>query len=910
MAHELEKNYSSFAGLDTRSNKLLQNPKSFRQGSKNFRYNFQDEIVKANGFQRKDSGEPSFVDIFEYKYRDVNTGASATEVLGVATDGILYRKKNYFLRFSAHGAATSVSMYYDEVTDSFKMDLNGLGSIAIGDAMTLQDSPSTTASLIGALNALAGVTAIIVDDSGTTVTGAITKLAHLLDCKITDTTFADNPVYYWEAVPYPGSTVPFAIAQASHSNSDYEGISTVNLNNSIYITDGGFPFKYDGKTVYRAGMPRTPQKDTDSSGYNGLVFSAATGTSWTSGTHLFLVRLRFRDVNGFTVLGKPQPTDLSYAISGGSAIGANSVALSGATSLLKIETKEIKNEDNFPVFSCKINNGAGYTLTGAAPYTLTVDSGHNIKVGMCLRLHYTSTVGVDSRFSAVNTYVFYAKVSSVAATSITLETSIPSGSLVLVDNTLIQGCYVPDDMVGKTQGSTMSYNYEDSNNWYGASYVLYATKAGIGATGTFYEVANFPIPHVSSHNSDVYIDCGAGDSSLLIEFDSSEGEDLPRACSYLGKWQDQLVQAGRPYDETLSTDYYPTVYSPPHNSGVLGAKTQVDINFDTYTESHLCDFQSVYWNNPLSPEGFPQDGLHEISIDTRFSDRVKGLAQNKDSLFVFKERSTGLVVGDIGTNDVQLEILETDAGCSSHRSIQDVGGHVVWLDGSNGFYSCVAGRLPELIGFPIQDYMKVNSLGLNFTKAVACNFQKENLYICAVGSTTFVYDYTDDGNLQRNCWYLWDRIDTDSILATSDDILLVNDGTRTWKMKLTGTKYDMTDHKSAISFILNTAWHHAGAPTIDKRYIGLWINSIQGGFTATVKQYGNFLSDVIASQSNVTFLAESSSKKAIKEFVKSSLPKLSGVSFGIENSEKNKLVIIQGIELEYAAEYDGGEPRK
>jgi hypothetical protein len=242
--------------------------------------------------------------------------------------------------------------------------------------------------------------------------------------------------------------------------------------------------------------------------------------------------------------------------------------------------------------------------------------------------------------------------------------------------------------------------------------------------------------------------------------------------------------------------------------------------------------------------------------------------------------------------------------------VEEVRGSLVWLDKVNGFFSCVAGRLPENIGFSIQDYQKINSGNLNYATANAANFRKESLYVCSVGTTTFVFDYADNGSLKRNCWYLWNRIDGKSVLATSDDKLLIWDGTRTWKMKLTGTKYDMTDHKTEIPWVINTAWSSQGHPTIDKHYLNLWINSIQGDFTLTVKQYGNYLEDVVASQSNVSFLAETASKKSIKEPVKSYLPKLSSISFGMENSEKNKLVKIQGYEIQYSADFNTGEPKR
>jgi hypothetical protein len=324
----------------------------------------------------------------------------------------------------------------------------------------------------------------------------------------------------------------------------------------------------------------------------------------------------------------------------------------------------------------------------------------------------------------------------------------------------------------------------------------------------------------------------------------------------------------------------------------------------------MADFQSVYWADYLTPEGFPLDGLHEIAIDTKFSDKIKGVAPNKDALFAFKERSTAVLIGNFAQNDVTIEVLEADCGCISHKTIEEVRGALIWLDGINGFYSCVAGRLPENIGYPIQDYTKINAAGLNFSSASAANFRKESLYVCSVGTTTFVFDYADNGTMRRACWYIWDRINGQSVLATSDDKLLIWDNTRTWKMKLTNTKYDFTDHKSAISMSLLTAWASQGYPTIDKHYVGLWINSIQGDFTLTVKQYGNFLEDQIASQGNISMIAESSSKKFVKQQVKAAIPKLSSISFGIENAEKNKSVKIQGYEIQYSPDFNTGEPKR
>lgn len=951
MANSLDKYYNVYAGLDTRSNKLLQPPGSFRRGSKNFRYDFQDQITQANGFQHKDSGAPTFVDIFEYKFRNVDTGAAETQILGVATNGNLYRKLNSTLSFASHGAATSVSIYYDEVADSFKCDLAGLGSVTITDTMVLRDDITTANSLYHALNALAGV--------AVTISGSYTVKAYLLNCVINDNTFADNVAFYWEIVPFPDSTsVPFVTTRDYNTSSDYEGISSVNLNNVIYITDGGFPMKYDGASVYRAGVPAVVRFRENNLSLSlspiALAPTVTTNTSLPAGTYGYKFRYGFKDYNGAVYYGKSS-TDIGFLDTVTISVPPNDAA--------GVAFGGYDFGKDFPVNGCKVSSYNSSTKT------ITTVGAHNVKAGMAIVQPVWSSTASE-RSTEVFLYYYYAKVNSVTSSTIVLDSvdtetvsasatvggtgaegavafggfttlvanrnitnlTINSGATVDLNgftlyytgtltnngtiinsvfnypiaNQILNAAWVPTTMYGQIQSPLV-----DGEPPYGSFGEIYRTKVDTQSVGPWYLAGFGPIPISTAYSApfDLPVIDNLPDTALFLNFDDQEpGEEIPRACKYLTQWQNQLVQAGRPADTSMIGDFYPSITSE--------FATAFDPIFEAFsyyfkiTEANLCDFQSVYWADTLAPEGFPQSGANEFSIDTKFADRVTGIAPNKDSLFALKERSTAVLSGDLGTNDIVMEVLEADSGCISHKTIEEVRGSLVWLDGINGFYSCVAGRLPENIGFPIQDYTKINEGKLNFRTASAANFRKESLYVCSVGTTTFVFDYADDGSLKRDCWYLWDRIDGKSVLATSDDKLLIWDGSKTWKMKLTNSRYDFTDHKSAIPWVVNTSWSTQGFPTVDKHYVNLWINSIQGDFTLTVKQYGNFLEDQVASQTNVQFIAETSAKKAIKEPVKAYLPKLSAISFGMENAEKNKWVRIQGYEIQYSPDYSTGEPKR
>lgn len=923
MPHSLEKFYNAFKGLNTRENRLQMDPDSLRKAD-NIRFNFKDELVKANGFQHKDSGAPSFVQQFEYRFRDINTGEAKSEILAVGTDGNLYRKKNHTLTFLTTGAATSYSVYYDEVSDGFILDMVGLGQVAIGDTTTLDQ-------LKTALNDLTGVSVDIVDDAGNSVVSS--QLAYLLDCVI-ENDFQDNSVFYWEVVPHPNLTcvsvgsvteanlnildpsqwtvngVPFPTtvkAQDPVTYPDvarnYEGISTVNINNVIYISDGGFPMKYDGKTVYRSGLPK--QINTNfANGTSALGTETETGITYTvvtaasvsltalpAGEYKYKARFGFTDYQGSTVYGEAIEIDSPL-----------SPAPIAASNVVRIDTKGIFYGQDFPAYSAKVNGLQGSGIGGAG-ITLTVDAGHNILPGMVIRQLTTTTAGASTATRATsNTSIsFLAKVTAVTATTLTLQETADSdlGSLTYSsnfrDDQIVQGYFVESLWENKlTSGNVRT----------GAFLEIYRSKVN-APLGPLYKIYSMEVPHVQGQIATIYDN--KADSSLIESFtDAEPGHEIPRACKYLSKWQNQLVQSGRPADTSLKDEKYPSVVvtANPTQYSQTGINTLA-----FYNENLLCDFQSIYWADALAPEGFPQDGLHEFAVDTFANDEIKGIAPNKDAFFAFKERSTGVLTGSLAKNDIVLEIIEDDIGCASHNSIQDVGGSLFWLDARKGFYSCVAGRLPVPVGFNISDYQRINAQGLDYSQAKSANLRGQSLYLCSVGTTTFVFDYANQGNTNRACWYLWTRLNGKSLVADADDQMLIYDGIRTWKMKITNTKYDFTDHKSAIPMDAQTAWITLGQPIIDKNFQHIWINSIQGGFSLGVTQWANYL-DYQQSEKTIDFIPESSTKKAVKMDIKANLAKLSAISFGFKNAEKNKFVRIQGWEIEYAPDYDRGEGRR
>lgn len=903
----LDKHYNDFGGLDTRSNKLKQPSDTVRRGSKNFCYNFQDELTAANGFQHKTEVMPvnSAGDI-EYKYQDINTGESKSEVLMVGVDGNLYRKSGHYLKFSDLNGVDNYSFVYNEVSSEWQF--------SFGNTVIIVDPSTTTMDALRNTINLTGATCEIVDDSGATVVSSLRK-AYLGDVVVeqpleVNQTIRQTGSYEYSLVDCPSAgdffpVLPFPITEEFYGTDDYEGISYLNANNVVYITDGGFPMKYDGYQVYRMGMPRMlasvgsvfagAASDYNYSGYAIQAINAADG-QLTAGTYKALFRYGFVDANGAT----------NYGTWENGEAGALEKVIGGANDSLALTLHYLEAGTNFPVWSCTVDGDQDITATGA---TINVDNPHNIKVGMLLRIPVPNAPLGFPGYSFIMAYV-----SAVTASTITIDYGVNSAGVynypfdstattLLKDNQVIQGGYASDIYKNTITDVIVGQEWQPAVRF--GAFVEYARTTASGSV--FYKVWDLPVKHIGQNLT--FHDFMA-DSDLRIAIsDLPQGGELPRACKYLCTWQDQILQAGRPVDPSVANDAYPSINSVGSvvNQWTVPPNTYFGY---IYSEAGLCDFQSWYWNDSQNPEGFPTSGLNEMILTSGINDRIRGLGTNKDALLVLKYRTSAVVTGALAVGDLVQEVFEADIGVVNHRTIKNCNGALVWLDPIDGFYSWVAGRLPVNIGYAIQDEIKKNPDKLDFNKSIAENFERQNLYICIVDTKMFLFDYALTSNTQiRAAWYEWDSLSGISLLNDANEDFLLNDGQRIWKMKTTGTKYDYSNHESAINFIYLTAWQTYGLPTIDKHFNRVWINSIQGGFDLTVSQYGNYNELSTIGELELNFPAESSAKLAVKDYMKACTQKLSGFSIGFTNNEVQQYVRIQGFEIELDQEYDSQEPR-
>lgn len=943
MANKLDQHYNDFGGIDSRTNVMFQNPRFARDG-KNMEFKTDtasgdfDVIGKRRGAQHKSIEQyGAEVGLIEYKFKDLNTGESKTEILGVATDGKLRKRYAHKLKVSrSGGSAETYSVFYDDSVSLFKIAFYNslgvqIGAVTFDETKTLDTLKTNLTSL-----SIAGLLFDIVDDNGSTVSSNLK--AYLLDTVIShelvDSDDTYNSAFSWSLVSTPNSSGVLFDYVASGDwkrNSEFAGISYVNLNNSVYITDGGFPIKYDGFSAYRAGMPAFQQGS-----YSGWqVAVSATAGAWTAGDHAVRVQLRYRDPSGSVILGKIQPlanTVLGDRSGAFYTDGQFTFNIPVSTKKVNFTPRALINADDFPIFSCQLDSGGAtpiydsgsqtynFSSSSSGSYTFPVKSGHNVKVGQALR--------VSQETSGLNTTTWYWKVTAVTLTSVTIDYVVDSTALVFQVNQVFNSCYVPDELFGRRDVSADTSGF--AINVYGPYFAVFVTKANQATTGPYYQAPGFfGIPWTVSQEKQYATEIL--DASLTVPFDDTteSGKDLPRACKYLSAWQGQLVQAGRPYDASVANDRYPTSYSNPPNY------TTNQLLLLNYTEAHLCDFQSIYWADINDVEGFSQSGLDQDSVDTKFNDQITGMAENKDAFFVFKNRGMALFSGTLATGDINKEILETDIGCGSHLSIQESQGALMWLDPTYGFCMGVAGRLPEIIGFPIQNIQKKNQFQsrlkkLRWSGARAVVHRISNKYICYIPAGTndddnttevpspqsesliCVFDFSKTASGNRSAWYFWKDLNAAGGLLSIDDELLFSSWTgssteATWKMKKTGTKYDYSDHTSAIDMILKSAWINFSLQSIDKRWVQLCVTSVKRGFRLLVSQYYNYI-DSKAGEIEINF--QDGKTASPKMTVGLNNEKAIAMSIGFQNNRIHEDVSINGWDLQYSPDYDPGEIKK
>ena len=265
--HQIIKNFANFGGLDLRSSDLIKD-RVFATKLKNAQQRETTSLEKRAGYKTLAVQGGRF-GTDKYTYTNVANGQSVSEQ--IAFDTVVRRRRSNSITITYSGAASLVlfSVLVDEtsqsvraqlfVTDTTVLDFD-LGT-GIGEL-----SPVTLADLQTAVNA--------VPDFALTISGSASARAAFLPITEQSLITISAPLnltwYDWQDINQ-ASGVSFADILTNAANQDYENISSVNLNQCLYFGHAYCDlYKYDGQSVYRAGLPTSttlPGTSLSATGY-------------------------------------------------------------------------------------------------------------------------------------------------------------------------------------------------------------------------------------------------------------------------------------------------------------------------------------------------------------------------------------------------------------------------------------------------------------------------------------------------------------------------------------------------------------------------------------------------------------------------------------------------------------------
>lgn len=423
----LTKRYINHRGLDLKSSDLTR-PVEFAADMLNAQYRKTGAPEKRAGYQphAPSNGGHGF---FEYNRIHPTTGVE--ELIGVSVSNKLHRTKTTTLTVSYSGLNPSaiLNLLFDPDTDVYRLQiLEGTSTVLDQSLKTgFDESPIyTITTLAAAINAISGFSATVSGDGS--ISAAFLKITRDYDLVAQS---ASLQARYWSDVNTT-ITNPFAGSETNKNDDDFENVTAHQINNVLYLANGyDFTQKYDGQTVYRAGVP-TPASISSS-----LAAGGVTGTNYYHKAQYIQI-----DAVGNVVEGNTLRT---------------TTGLSPVGQSMDVTVANIQAGTGFNT-NCAIVAGAQVAVN-----TITVDDGsggsHTMKVGDTAYFFDGVSAGYVSR-----------EVTAIAATTITV-----AGSAVTVaDNAVISNNLRIGIFRNQTSGSTPTVFYlvaEIPNNSFAATQV-------------------------------------------------------------------------------------------------------------------------------------------------------------------------------------------------------------------------------------------------------------------------------------------------------------------------------------------------------------------------------------------------------------------------------------------------------
>lgn len=493
MGFNLKKEFRTTLGLDLRTSDLLREPGAATEVN-NVMFRQTGALSKRKGYQIKTENETGGAGLHKFNNINIDTGVITEELITFDDDAHLYTQNTITFSYSGAGSAY-YDMYYDTTNDAFFFDVYedgaSVSSTNLGNGKGGSDT--TVAQLVTTLNALTDFTC--------TTSGSPSTPAAFIDLNRNVTVASGGTSVYfytWVTIDPPNNyTTPFSSHWAARNDADFELNTVATINDVLFIANGYDELhKYDGNRVYRAGMKAGSAPTTN------LI----TGSSSLTGSFNYKYLYEYTDAKGNIIQGVAAET---------------ATAAAPSSQDVELTVQFLQDTTGFNTDQA-VADGSGSPQSGT---TITVDSGHNLKVD--------DTVYISDNGSIVSRVI-----TATTATTITVNAALTS----VPDNSVISCVKV----------------------------IIYRTK---NAGTLYYELTE--LVNDSSSSTSVYTDTTA-DSSLLVDFvEPIRPHELPPKGRYIDVWRDTLIITGDRqnvnkvyYSDIDSAEYFPSLA----NNFTLAAK--------------------------------------------------------------------------------------------------------------------------------------------------------------------------------------------------------------------------------------------------------------------------------------------------------------------------------------------------
>jgi hypothetical protein len=443
---------------------------------------------------------------------------------------------------------------------------------------------------------------------------------------------------------------------------------------------------------------------------------------------------------------------------------------------------------------------------------------------------------------ATNSFIVLEVESVVANTSITF-TSTSIGSNTITFANLGIATY-PVDVRCKIHVAVSTYA---ESNYFVNSYVLdNSTTLNTKTLSGFETVLDLGRPSLQSFE-DIY--------------DSSTLKIMPPICKYIASYGNQIV-----YGSLLS-------FFTSYDTNFLNAPNQRV----KYSNNDLIVYSDISTGD--GPEGVSE--LNLVKIGETWDGYITGLRRCNDSMVIFKNRGVFTIDGALIDGEFQLRKVTTNfAGCTSHKSILEAD-EGLYFQAHNGLYFTNAIGVKK-ISYEIDSVF--NSAEYTATRAVRLKKKQKSLFYVPELSKVIVMDY------YYNQIYFWDSIVASKgfVENATGDVFFSN-GSKIYKFN-----NGYSDNGSAINAYYSTTWHHAGEPSLNKKWLSIRTFALTNDvFDLTLTTQGDWNTTNLTSNT-ISFGATDQTK-----FTMLNMQTKRSLKFTFGNAINNQNLVITGYEVTF-----------